>query len=567
MSTFSININSPSASDNAKADTLQAWRFSAHKPIWAFTILLVLYVTFVSVYYSETDTTPYQPAHWTDSPAFVSEFIWSDDPAITYMGRVHKDSRTRVTYMDNSGVAFGFKIKGSRNIMLRYAEAPYNNSVVSTAFRVWIDNIELPKLLISPKLNMHKFIWTMLDPTKTHTIYFQKVSDLTSAFHGTLYGFQVEPNTVFLPLDAPGDLPVARDVANFDRRLEFMGGSWASGYAANQKAAAKPSECWGGVDDMDVTRGYQVVAARQLNAQYHMPAVQSASGLLRSFGGFANQFMEPSHRMFNSALMEVHSEWYGFEWWVPHAVVIAHGPNDFSDNYCKYMTTQYVLNTRGWNYRQLLDSLMTGQDCDCDDGLNRTVITKLHSLFFGGASADGNVLYPGERPPAMPESLTPSNAYYYQTMVDQIHLKLAAREPNATWWKKILSEEVGSRAGCLEVANKEKEAAGYVELVQHIRAKYPDKTKTKIVFACEVSTVHHMGMTYNAGPERSCDAMADALTTLGGSDQGVLQVDLSEAFISGGEENGWACMLHPVRATHQKAAQKLAAFLDNVVNW
>jgi hypothetical protein len=43
----------------------------------------------------------------------------------------------------------------------------------------------------------------------------------------------------------------------------------------------------------------------------------------------------------------------------------------------------------------------------------------------------------------MPESLDPSNAYYYQTMVDQIHLKLAAREPNATWWKKILSEEVG----------------------------------------------------------------------------------------------------------------------------
>jgi hypothetical protein len=64
--------------------------------------------------------------------------------------------------------------------------------MVSTAFRVWIDNIELPKLLISPKLNMHKFIWTMLDPTKTHTIYFQKVSDLISAFHGTLYGFQVE---------------------------------------------------------------------------------------------------------------------------------------------------------------------------------------------------------------------------------------------------------------------------------------------------------------------------------------------------------------------------------------
>jgi hypothetical protein len=29
-------------------------------------------------------------------------------------------------------------------------------------------------------------------------------------------------------------------------------------------------------------------------------------------------------------------------------------------------------------------------------------------------------------------------------------------------------------------------ACRYVELVQHIRAKYPDKIKTKIVFACEV---------------------------------------------------------------------------------
>ena len=109
------------------------------------------------------------------------------------------------------------------------------------------------------------------------------------------------------------------------RRIEIIGDSWVCGYGDEGTtlhcAELRPYE--------NADRAFGALTARALDAEYHLTAF-SGRGVMRNYGEPAVRSKNPFGALFNRTLVESLDFPWNFSQWVPDAVVIHLGLNDFS---------------------------------------------------------------------------------------------------------------------------------------------------------------------------------------------------------------------------------------------
>eukprot|EP00240_Pyramimonas_obovata_P015758 CAMPEP_0118925818 /NCGR_PEP_ID=MMETSP1169-20130426/3643_1 /TAXON_ID=36882 /ORGANISM="Pyramimonas obovata, Strain CCMP722" /LENGTH=285 /DNA_ID=CAMNT_0006867223 /DNA_START=74 /DNA_END=927 /DNA_ORIENTATION=+ len=255
------------------------WRTSARKPIYAFTAIFIGIVALEAL--RSQGKLPTLEGEGKDfdmldklnrasrgsyglkgyrvstGELHLKKFINGSDERITFMGRHKIDWESGGRVFDNPGVAFGLMFKGSITFGLEYSEPSwpgkgenrqqigygvYNKygKRLTSVFRVWIDNVEQPRFLVNPSQYLETYTFPRLDQNaleydKWHTVVFQKVSDITYSYGGTLKGFYFEGDTEIkaIPKHSEGAIPPPLiDMHNaHKRRLDFLGDAWAAGEA------------------------------------------------------------------------------------------------------------------------------------------------------------------------------------------------------------------------------------------------------------------------------------------------------------------------------------------------
>ncbi len=109
-----------------------------------------------------------------------------------------------------------------------------------------------------------------------------------------------------------------------ERRIEFIGGSYTSGFGN----MASGIDCESIRDSSDAYYAFGPVISRALGAEYHLVAV-SGKGVVREWGWPFVTCSRPFGVYYDQALHNDQRAWR-FESWIPHAVVISLGRNDFS---------------------------------------------------------------------------------------------------------------------------------------------------------------------------------------------------------------------------------------------
>ncbi len=232
---------------------------------------------------------------------FASGIIPPDSPLIQYTGRVI-ENKTRGAIFDWPGVSFqvniketevGFLLDGARNnLWVKVDGKPVTTWVCGPALApYWVRNL-------SPG-------WHRLEIIKRTEGLFGPV-----LFKGMILGPRGEART---PPSAP------------TRRIEFLGDSWICGYG--DEATTLHCKDLRPFENADLAFGAQ--AARELNAEAHLTAF-SGRGVVRNYGDPSTASKEPFDALWARTLVESTDCPWDFHRWIPDAVVIHLGLNDFS---------------------------------------------------------------------------------------------------------------------------------------------------------------------------------------------------------------------------------------------
>ena len=108
------------------------------------------------------------------------------------------------------------------------------------------------------------------------------------------------------------------------RRLLFVGDSFTTGYGNEGQLG-----CGFSRETQNIERTYAVMVSQRLGAEAEIVA-KSGRGVVRNYGEPTPTSPKPMPRYFAQALAEREQPTWDFRRWVPHAVVINLGTNDFS---------------------------------------------------------------------------------------------------------------------------------------------------------------------------------------------------------------------------------------------
>ena len=109
------------------------------------------------------------------------------------------------------------------------------------------------------------------------------------------------------------------------RKIEFIGDSFVCGYGDESTTLVcknlRPYE--------NAEKAFGPVAARELKAEYHMVAF-SGKGILRNYGDKNKKSYDPFPTLYDRVVCHDSGRKWDYSQWVPDAVVIHLGQNDFS---------------------------------------------------------------------------------------------------------------------------------------------------------------------------------------------------------------------------------------------
>jgi lysophospholipase L1-like esterase len=229
------------------------------------------------------------------------EHISAADPRIRYTGRIDYSDPARPAF-DWPAISIEAAFEGtSLAILLQDGQNSYN---------VTVDGQE-SVLHTRPGENRYVVAEGLSDGRHTF-----RMIKRTETFFGT---------PVFLGFE----LDAGRDLASLpsapDRRIEFVGDSITAGYGSEGKSPT----CSFSAATENVELTYAAMAAEELEAGYTIVAV-SGVGIVRNFNT-ANK-MSPGTMLtyYDLTTTDKDSEEWDFNRWVPDAVVINLGTNDFS---------------------------------------------------------------------------------------------------------------------------------------------------------------------------------------------------------------------------------------------
>ncbi len=228
--------------------------------------------------------------------------IDADDPNIQYVGRFNFSNPKKIKF-DWPGVIISAKFTGS-SCSVRLEDGKNEYAVI-------IDN-NAPKILSTDTSKIYKVI-SGLNDLVPHTIILQKRTEALVG-SGIFCGFILDPGcTLVNPNARPG------------RRIEFIGNSITCGYGDE----GENSDCHFTPQTENANLSYASITARELNADYHLIAY-SGKGVVRNYGDPNKTSLDPLPSIFDRICVYDSTPKWNFKNWIPQAVVINLGTNDFS---------------------------------------------------------------------------------------------------------------------------------------------------------------------------------------------------------------------------------------------
>jgi lysophospholipase L1-like esterase len=227
--------------------------------------------------------------------------ILPNDPRIQYSGRIDF-SNPQTPLFDWPGVSINSRFQGTSIGFL--IQGGQNN------FDVQVDDDPVTVWAAQPSQNLYSLKGLS---SGVHTI---RVVKRTEALWGaaSFQGLVLEKESDLLePSPAP------------KRKIEIVGDSWVCGYG-NESAHLVCNDLRP-YENADKSFGAQL--ARDLNAEYHLEAY-SGKGVVRNWGEKSTISPNPFPPLFDRLLEEDPQSRWDFSRWIPDAVIVHLGLNDFS---------------------------------------------------------------------------------------------------------------------------------------------------------------------------------------------------------------------------------------------
>lgn len=231
-----------------------------------------------------------------------SGIIDADNPNIQYIGRFDF-SNPKTAAFDWAGVYICAKFEGT-SCSVRLAD--YGNE-----YAVIIDNYA-PRLLTTDTSTVYR-IASGLPDSVPHSIMIQKRTEPLVG-RGEFLGFILDEGKRLL---TPDKRP--------ERRIEFIGNSITSGYGVEGDSTG----CTFSPQTENACMSYAAITARALNSDYHLVSF-SGRGVVRNYGDPNKVSVDPMPALYNRTCFYDSALTWNFSKWVPQAVVINLGTNDFS---------------------------------------------------------------------------------------------------------------------------------------------------------------------------------------------------------------------------------------------
>lgn len=228
--------------------------------------------------------------------------IDADNSNIQYIGRFDFSNPKKVVF-DWAGVCICAKFTGT-SCSLRLYDS-------TDEYAITIDD-HAPKLLTPHTSSVYR-VATGLEDSIPHTIMIQKRTEPLVG-RGVFMGFILDKGAMLLP---PDKRP--------DRRIEFIGNSITSGFGV----MGDSPNCHFSPQTENATMSYASIAARALRADYSLISF-SGRGVVRNYGDKNKTSVDPMPALYDRICYFDTTLKWDFSKWIPQAVVINLGTNDFS---------------------------------------------------------------------------------------------------------------------------------------------------------------------------------------------------------------------------------------------
>jgi len=232
----------------------------------------------------------------------ITGVIDADNPNIQYVGRFNFSDPKKITF-DWPGVIISAKFMG-KSLSVKLEDGKNEYAVI-------VDNYA-PRILSTDTLKIYKVISGLADSIP-HTIIIQKRTE-TFVGKGIFSGFVLDPGYSLLP---PDKRP--------ERRIEFIGNSITCGFGNEGETA----DCHFSPGTENANMSYAAITSRALNADYSLIAY-SGRGVVRNYGDTNKTSRDPMPSLYDRACFYDSTTKWNFSKWIPQAVVINLGTNDFS---------------------------------------------------------------------------------------------------------------------------------------------------------------------------------------------------------------------------------------------
>ena len=229
--------------------------------------------------------------------------IDSDDPDIQYVGRFDFTNPKNVAF-DWAGVSMSARFEGT-SCSVRLDDHKNEYAVI-------VDN-RAPRLLITDSATTLYRLASELSDSIPHTVMIQKRTEPLVG-KGAFMGFVLDKGRKLLP---PDKRP--------DRRIEFIGNSITSGYGVEGDSA----NCHFSPQTENACMSYAALTARSLNAEYFLISY-SGRGVVRNYGDSNKTSLNPMPALYDRTCFFDSTLKWNFSRWIPQAVIINLGTNDFS---------------------------------------------------------------------------------------------------------------------------------------------------------------------------------------------------------------------------------------------
>jgi lysophospholipase L1-like esterase len=228
--------------------------------------------------------------------------IDADDPYIQYVGRFDMRDPKNVVF-DWPGVYICARFEGT-SCSIRLQDS-------TDEFAVIVDD-HAPRLFSAAGSTIRTLASGLADSVP-HTIMIQKRTE-PFVGKGVFMGFILDKGAKLLP---PEKRP--------DRRIEFIGNSITSGYGVEGDS----SSCHFSKETENAAMAYAAVTSRELHADYHLISY-SGRGVVRNYGDSNKTSIDPMPSLYDRTCFNEPNVKWDFARWIPQAVVINLGTNDFS---------------------------------------------------------------------------------------------------------------------------------------------------------------------------------------------------------------------------------------------